>query len=303
MSMKKVCTACNTELDIDKFSKLQWKLPDCGIGRRCKECVAQNRPNGTAHLVEMTKRYSPSITHNEDVLFSNGLQSATGECQVCFLELSSNREETRINTCCAKPICNGCSYSAYLVNMNFRCAFCRTPLTDNPTENARMLQERVDAGDPSAMTFLARSYKHGRGVAQSDKKHMFLLYKAVEQGSIDAHEMIGMAYTTGEGVEQDSIKAAYHFGEAAMAGHANARHNLGVSETNMGNYTQGLRHFKISAQMGFEPSLHSIRRLLSSGLATKEDYSRALVEYKAATARTDSDQRRRARNVERSPHE
>ena len=266
-------------------------------------CIAQNRPNETALLAEMIQLLSPSLIHSEDALFSNGLQSVTGECQVCFLKLSSNREETRINTCCAKSICNGCSYSAYLANMNFQCAFCRTPLTDNPTENARMLQERVDASDPSAMTFLARSYKDGRGVAQSDKKQMFLLYKAVELGSIDAHEMIGMAYTTGEGVEQDSIKAAYHFGVAAMAGHANARHNLGVSETSMWNYTQGLRHFKISAQMGFEPSLHSIRRLLSSRLATKEDYSRALIEYQAATAKTDSAQRCRARNVQQSPHE
>ena len=50
-----------------------------------------------------------------------------------------------------------------------------------------------------------------------------------------------------------------------MRGDASARHNIGATEYNSGNYEVGIRHFKIAAEAGHQPSLNTLRRIYNAG--------------------------------------
>ena len=79
--------------------------------------------------------------------------------------------------------------------------------------------------------------------------------------------------------------------EAAMQGHVNSRHNLGKVELTAGNFDCAVRHFLISAKMGFKESLDGIRVMFASGYATKAQYAEALAGYQDADEEMKSPQR------------
>ena len=91
-----------------------------------------------------------------------------------------------------------------------------------------------------------------------------------------------MAYCHGVGAEEDVTREVSFYEKAAMLGHFEARHNLGCHEYNHGNYDRAVRHFSISAKMGFACSLDEIKDMFTEGLATKTQYAEALKGYRDA---------------------
>ena len=73
-----------------------------------------------------------------------------------------------------------------------------------------------------------------------------------------------------------------------------SRDSLGDVEYNAGNYHLALKHFLISAKMGYKDSLDEIKRMFSHGIATKAQYAEALKGYQDAVEETKSHQREEA---------
>ena len=103
------------------------------------------------------------------------------------------------------------------------------------------------------------------------QKAIELLTEAAELGSNRAHYELGRSYIHGDGVGQDTAKAVGHWERAAMKGDVFSRHDLGAVEYNAGNYYHlAIKHFLISAKMGYKTSLDEIKTLFSHGIATKK---------------------------------
>ena len=104
-------------------------------------------------------------------------------------------------------------------------------------------------------------------------------------------------YYHGDGVEEDKPRGIHHCQQAAMRGCAPGRHNLGFVEDINGDYELALKHYMISAKMGYERSLNRIRDMFKNGHATKAQYAEALVGYRDAVEETKSPQREEAKRL------
>ncbi|EJK59613.1 hypothetical protein THAOC_20134, partial [Thalassiosira oceanica] len=103
------------------------------------------------------------------------------------------------------------------------------------------------------------------------------------------------------GVQQDDAKVAHFWTKAAMQGHVLARANLGWLERKKGNDDRAVRHYLISAKMGHERSVESIKDAFMAGIATKVQYAEALKGYQDAVEEMKSRDRYEAK-VYQSPN-
>ena len=165
----------------------------------------------------------------------------------------------------------------------FGCSFCRTPAPSNDAGRLAMIQARVGKKDPDAISELGQIYFNGEYGFQKDmRRAVALMEEAAELGSIESLFNLGVVYQFGEGVEQDKAKSDEFFEKAAMRGSVHARHNLGTFEIHKGNHKRAVRHFMISAKMGYDESLESVKKYFMLGIATKEQYDQALKGYQDA---------------------
>ena len=67
----------------------------------------------------------------------------------------------------------------------------------------------------------------------------------------------------------DEEKGIQFWRRAAMQGHVEGRHNLGCDEGRKGNHDRAVRHFLISAKMGYMLSVENIKQRFMAGFATK----------------------------------
>ena len=107
----------------------------------------------------------------------------------------------------------------------------------------------------------------------------------------------GHRYYYGDGVEEDKLRGIRHWQEAAMKGHLESRAWLGLVEDQNGNYELALQHWMISAKMGDERSLNSIKKMFKEGQATKAHYAEALIGYRDALEEMKSPQREEAKRL------
>ena len=176
--------------------------------------------------------------------------------------------------------------------INDNCPFCRTPLPRDEASALAKIQRRADKGDAEAMNHLGEQYFYGDlGLAKDVPRAIELWTEAAELGSLDAHFQLGDTYYDGNGVEEDKPRGIHHWQQAAMKGHALSRHNLGAIEYGEGNYELAVQHYMISAKMGYEQSLNSIKRRFIKGRATKAQYAEALMGYQTAVEEMKSPQR------------
>ena len=146
-----------------------------------------------------------------------------------------------------------------------------------------MVRARVAKENPEAINFLGEQYHHGAlGLKKDIRKAVELWKEAAELGSIEALYNLGVTYDFGNGVEQDMAKAAKFYTKAAMRGHVHSRYNLGIYEGLKGSYDRAVRHFLISAKMGYNASLEMIKKAFMAGDATKEQYAEAKKGYQDA---------------------
>ena len=98
-----------------------------------------------------------------------------------------------------------------------------------------------------------------------------------------------------EGIDKDMARAHEHYEIAAKWGHVKARHNLGFIEYKSGNYALALKHWMISAKLGYTNSLSAIKVLFEKGSATKSDYAEVLRGYQEAVEEMSSPEREEAK--------
>ena len=194
-------------------------------------------------------------------LMAEGHERPEGDaCTICFnlIELPVLKH-SKINVCCMKKICIGCFLAAQQRGMYSSCPFCRTALPRDNESVLAMVQRRVDKGDAEAMKKLGDDYDTGGlGVTKDVPRAIELWTEAAELGSLDAHYQLGVVYYDGDGDEVDKPRGIHHWQQAAMKGHVTSRHNLGDIEFEEGNYEVAVRHWMISAKMGYQDSLNAI---------------------------------------------
>ncbi|EJK76226.1 hypothetical protein THAOC_02027 [Thalassiosira oceanica] len=176
-----------------------------------------------------------------------------------------------------------------------------TPVAEaNDHMKLAMIQKRVAKKDPDAFYHLGTKYVHGELGLQKDVQRAVKLWtEAAELGSIDALYNLGVLYDSGNGVQEDKVKAVHFWTKAAMQGHVRSRNNLGCNEGEKGNHDRAVRHLLISAKMGDENSVETIKQVFMAGVATKEQYAEALKGYQDAVEGMKSHDRDEAKRHER----
>ena len=155
-----------------------------------------------------------------------------------------------------------------------------------------MNKKRIEVDDAEAIYNMGVCYSKGlHGLPQDRAKALELWHRAAELGHEISYFSIGVAYDLGNGVGRDEKKAEYYYELAAMGGYAEARHNLGCFEEEAGNINRALKHFMISTGCGDNDSLENIKHLFRGGVATKDEYAKALRAYQANLVEIKSAQR------------
>ena len=220
-------------------------------------------------------------------------------CTICFLPIELPiTQHSKIKVCCMKRVCDGCILAANQRGINDNCPFCRTPGPRDEASMLAMVQRRVEKGDAGAMLFLGDQHCFGfLGLAKNAPRAIDLWMEATELGSIEAQHNLGSMYYHGNVVEEDKPRAIQHFQQAAMKGHPLSRHNLVFFELTERNYELAVKHWTISAKMGYKSSLDDIKLMFTHGQATKAQYAEALRGYQNAVEEMKSPQREEAKRL------
>ena len=147
----------------------------------------------------------------------------------------------------------------------FTCPFCREPEPTAGLEYFRQLQSRCLQNDHEAFTLLGDCYRRGLYKTSKDElKALDRYIRAVELGSPAACTYIGEIHFEGNGVAVNKERAALFERAGALRGDIIARHNIGLSEYESGNYEVGIRHWKIAAEAGSQPSLNALKSIYNA---------------------------------------
>lgn len=280
-----LCANCGKSgNDVDKLKKCN----ACYLVKYCDvECQKAHRP-------EHKKDCRTRAAELKDIeLFSEGHKHYLEDCPICLMPMPIDEKYGVLHYCCMKLICFGCSHQRRIVDHGYAqvdvtqdaCPLCRgrlPPSRDNRA-NLKIIQRRVDAGDPKAHEYLGDLYSKGkRGLPVDKARAVELWTEAARLGSVSAHFQLCAAYAMGDGVGRSMKLSIRHCESAAKNGHPLARHNLGCDELDVRNYKRALKHWMISAKMGYEESLTSILELCKHGHASKDDYACALAGYQMA---------------------
>ena len=216
------------------------------------------------------------------------------ECPLCFLPLPP-ADQTTVESCCGKRICNGCIFAIGMSDEKDLCAFCRTPPPSSDEERVKQIKNLMDKGNGVGFYQFASFYARGvYGIPQDFQKVNELFLKAGELGCATAYYNLGVSYDIGEGVEIDMQKARHYYELAAMGGDIDARHNLGCEEWEGGNKQRAMKHYLISARAGHERSMDDVKAGYMKGLVTKDEYANTLRAYHERQKEMKSDQRDKA---------
>jgi TPR repeat protein len=158
-------------------------------------------------------------------------------------------------------------------------------------ESYKRKMKRVKANDPVAMNETGMIM---RDVHRNYEKAVEYFTKAAALGESSAHYNLACLYNHGLGVERDAKKEFYHMEEAAIGGHPVARYNLGYYEGRSGRIDRAMKHFIISAKLGYDEALEEVKKGFQMGDVSKEDYAAALRGHQAAVDATKSAQRNAA---------
>eukprot|EP00956_Cyclotella_meneghiniana_P028060 scaffold64434_cov52-Cyclotella_meneghiniana.AAC.10 len=266
--------------------------------KACKSCMTV-KYCGRECQISHWSRHKKACRQKARELFDMKLfaEHQRGEdCPICYLPMPCDIEaDWCYMACCGKSICVGCVCCL----TRDVCPFCNTPAAENNEEHNKMLKERIERfSDANAMNTLGGYYDSGRsGFPVDQSKAVELFQRASELGSANAHLNLGGAYLHGEGVQVDKKKAIYHYQLSAMLGSIRGRYYLGLMEAQDGNQDRAIRHFIIAAKYGDDMSLQMIKDGFTNGVITKEDFEKTLRGHKASQAKTKSDQRDRAREM------
>jgi len=218
------------------------------------------------------------------------------ECPICLIPMPINGEDTSVNPCCGKRICNGCKHTMKMSEgKDELCAFCRTPFASSGEEIIKRTKKLMDKGNGEGCLLFASYYARGMcGMPQDWVKCNELLLKAGELGCASGYYNLAESYNRGAGAEIDKNKAKHYWELAAMNGSIRARIDLGYLELEADNYDQALKHWIIAAKAGHEPSLDNVTKVFKGGLISKDEYANTLRAYQQRRNESASEQRDKA---------
>ncbi|EJK60941.1 hypothetical protein THAOC_18637, partial [Thalassiosira oceanica] len=258
-------TAANTEevcANCGKEGSDEVKLKNCTACFLVKYCGVDCQKIHRKQHKKACKERAAEL--KDEKLYSHGHERAEGDfCPLCLLAIPFPlKVHSSYNACCTKTICKGCYLATERRALSDICSFCRTPISKTSEEALGRIQKRVAAKDPEAISELGVVHFYGALGLEKDATRAFNLWsEAAELGSITALFKISMAYYRGEGVAQDKAKAIRCWESAAMRGCAESRTMLGCVELENWNFDRAVRHFMISAKMGFKKALDGIKEI------------------------------------------
>ena len=198
----------------------------------------------------------------------------TEDCPICLVPLSRVAKNSGYWGCCGNMICAGCdAENQALLKRQSKpdtCPFCRELSPSSDGEYVRQLEARALKNDHVALRNLGCSFEagffglQGSPVPQDYLKALDYLIRAVELGSPEACDTIGTCYSEGKGVSKDMDRKALFFTVGSLRGCISARHNIGCSEYNSGNHEIGIRHWKIAAEAGSQPSIDTLKKIYNA---------------------------------------
>ena len=215
----------------------------------------------------------------------------TEDCAICIVPLSRLASNSVYFACCGNLICAGCveENTALIKKQNEEngaksksdtCPFCREPRS-SADEYIRQLEARALKNDYTALRNLGNFFTEGiYGAPKDDLKGLDYWIRAAELGSPKACTHIG-SYDKGNGlaVAVNKERAVLFERVGALRGDVCARHNIGCTEYDtFGNHEIAIRHWKIAAEGGSQPSLNNLKQIYNADgkvpgkqFITKED--------------------------------
>ena len=273
------------------------KLKNCTACLLVKYCGVDCQKAHRKQHKKVCKQRAAEI--KDEQLYSQGHERPEGDfCPICALLIPLPMQDySAFNVCFMKKICNGCDLAAKKRGMG-DCPFCRTTTPHNDVDRLAMVRARIEKKDPVAITLLGGKYAHGGLGLQTNVRMAIKLWEeAAKLGSVDALYNLGVAYDFGKGVQEDKARAGELYKIAAMQGHVESRHNLGFDEGDEGNHDRAVRHYLISAKMGYEDSVENIKQMFVDGEATEDQYAQALKGYQNAMEEMKSHDRDEAKRL------
>ncbi|KAK1746862.1 hypothetical protein QTG54_002206 [Skeletonema marinoi] len=274
------CASCGIAEDGDN-KKLK-TCTACKSVRYCSvTCQKEHRPK---HKRACKKK---AAELRDELLFKQPESNQFGDCPICLLPQSNDPEKSSMGSCCSKVICGGCAYANHIrlreAKLEESCPFCRQPPPDNNADVNRNIMKRTEANDPAAICMMGFILCNG-----GDYQGAFDHYKKAAElvNSAEAHYQL--AWT---GVEKDTKKKVYHLEHAAIGGHAMARYNLGVNEQRNGRLERAIKHWIISAKLGYDRAAEALKVCFREGSISKDVFAEALRAHQAAVDATKSPQR------------
>ena len=201
----------------------------------------------------------------------------TEDCAICLVPLSRLPQNSSYWPCCGNMICTGCveENKAWIKKQNeknpgkkvaFPCPFCRE-LPPSSDGYIRWIEARALKNDYLALHNLGAYFMEGYlGLPKDDLKALDCWIRAIELGSPEAGLKIGKSYLEGNGVAVDKKRATLFNRVGALRGNIVARHSIGGLEFESGNHEIGIRHWKIAAEAGSQPSIDILKKIYNGNV-------------------------------------
>ena len=213
------------------------------------------------------------------------------ECPICMIPLPIKESEIVFKLCCGKTICIGCAYKHMLTDMSkkgpsqfrddYRCPFCQVTLISTKN-NIKATKKLMKKENPKAYIAMARAYKKGEGVFQSDTKSLEMYIRAAELGFAEAYNNIAAYYGVGIVVEQDLSKAVAFDEVSAKKGAVLAHITLAHFYTNAGDVEMCINHLTIAASAGDQEAMDKLMNMYKNKDLSKEELSQTLQAFQAS---------------------
>ena len=147
---------------------------------------------------------------------------------------------------------------------------------DNPDpEDVEFLLTSAQAGNATAMVFLADCYKNGWGVERDETAAFQWFLQAAEAGDVDAMAAVSNCLFDGSGTEADPVRAHEWGLRAAEAGNPAAMFSVAADyESGYGVETdaaEAFRWYKASAEAGYDLGMYSLALCYRDGIGTPVD--------------------------------
>ena len=152
-------------------------------------------------------------------------------------------------------------------------------------EDVEFLLTSAQAGNATAMVFLADCYLHGKGTEQDETAAFDWYVRAAEAGDTVAMVAVGNCYADGTGTAPDPAAAHAWNIRAAEAGEAAAMVNAAIGyEDGLGterDESAALHWYEKAARAGYDLGMYNLARCYMAGIGTQADPEQAFVWMEA----------------------